>query len=163
MSAKQWLAPVLSLLGICGTAWCQQSNGYVFFAPGGVTAGSYTSMTLHAGGGGEGVLGKGLGVGAEIGALGPRQDFSECAVGVFSANGYYHFIRGRARKVDPFITAGYTLVFRSDTANLFNFGGGANYWFSQRLGLRVEARDQVWRNCCGTAHYWGVRLGLAFR
>jgi len=162
MKARRGLCAALSLLGYCATVWGQQSNGYVFFAPGGVTVGSHTSMTLHAGVGGEGILGKGLGVGAEIGALGPKEDFS-CAVGVFSANGYYHFIHGRDRRADPFVTGGYTLAFRSGSANLFNLGGGVNYWFSERLGLRVEVRDQVWRSCCGTAHYWGVRLGLAFR
>src|SRR5689334_21428333 len=50
----------------------QTSNGYVFVAPGGVTCCGYTSMTLQFGVGGEVVLGKGIGVGAELGALGAR-------------------------------------------------------------------------------------------
>lgn len=64
--------------------------------------------------------------------------------------------------MDPFVTAGYTLFFRSGHANLWNFGGGLNYWFASRLGLKVELRDHIWPEN-GATHYWGVRIGLNFR
>jgi hypothetical protein len=153
---------VLLAAAFCAAALAQSSNGYVFFAPGGVTSGGATEMTLHLGAGGEGILGKGVGVGAEIGALGPRQEFS-AAVGIFSPNGYYHLLRRSGRKLDPFVTGGYTLLFRSGSANLFNFGGGVNYWFHNHLGIRVEFRDHVWTSSGYTDHYWGVRTALAFR
>jgi len=153
---------VLILVAFGGALFAQDSSGYVFFAPGGITAGGHTAMTLHFGGGGEGILGKGIGLGLELGALGPRSDLSE-SIGVFSPNGYFHFSRSRGQKSDPFVTAGYTLFFRHGTANLWNFGGGANYWFSEKIGLRVEMRDHVWSARYGTAHYWGVRAGLSFR
>jgi len=118
-------------------------------------------MTLQFGLGGEAVLGKGVGIGAEIGAVGTREDFADSVVGVFSPNGYYHFVH-RKEKLDPFVTGGYTLMFRYGHINLFNFGGGVNYWFHQRLGARFEFRDQV--HVDGSAiHYWGVRFGLSFR
>ena len=146
---------------LAGSLSAQPSNGYVFFAPGGVTCCSQTAMTLQFGLGGEAVIGKGIGAGAEISALGTRQYFSDSVVGVFSPNGYYHFVHGKDVKVDPFVTGGYTLLFRSGHANLFNFGGGMNYWFKRHLGLRIEFRDQVHTD--GSAvHYWGIRAGLAF-
>ena len=108
------------------------------------------------------VLGKGIGVGAEVGAVGTRQYFGDSVVGVFSPNGYYHFVHGKDIKIDPFVTGGYTLIFRSGHANLFNFGGGMNYWFRRRLGGRLEVRDQVHTEGA-SVHYWGIRFGLAFR
>jgi hypothetical protein len=146
---------------LAGVLGAQPSNGYVFLAPGGVTCCHNTTMTLQFGAGGEAVLWKGVGLGAEVGALGARQGFSDSVMGVFSPNGYYHFKHAKDTKVDPFVTAGYTLLFRSGHANLANFGGGLTYWFN-RLGARLEVRDQL--NTTGTiTHFWGVRFGLAFR
>jgi hypothetical protein len=164
--ASQLINPLLRTAALAyllaGTLAAQSSNGYVFFAPGGVTCCSNTTMMLHFGVGGEAVLGKGVGLGAELGAMGSREYFGDSVVGVFSPNGYYHFKHGKEIKTDPFVTAGYTLLFRSGTANLANFGGGLTYWFHRRLGARLEVRDQL--NTTGTiAHFWGVRLGLAFR
>lgn len=155
------LTVVLLLAWTCPVQ-AQPSNGYVFFAPGGVTCCGHTAMTLQFGVGGEAVLGKGIGVGAEIGAVGTRQYFGDSVVGVLSPNGYYHFVHGKGIKIDPFVTGGYTLIFRSGHANLFNFGGGLNYWFRTRLGGRFEFRDQVHTDG-SSVHYWGVRFGLAFR
>lgn len=151
------------LLGcFTGIAAAQSSNGYVFFAPGGATCCHNTSLTLQFGGGGEAVLAKGIGVGAEIGIVGTRQYFGDTALGVFSPNGYYHFNRRREARTDPFVTGGYSLLFRSGHSNFANFGGGLNYWFHHRLGARLEIRDQL--NTTGTiGHLWGVRFGLAFR
>ena len=155
---------VLLLIGAClAVLPAQSSHGYVFFAPGGATCCGHTAMTLQLGAGAEGVIGKGFGVGAEIGAVGVREAFGDSVVGVFSPNGYYHFVHGRDFKTDPFVTAGYTLIFRSGHANLFNFGGGVNYWFHSRLAARVEMRDQVHTSNGPSLHYWGVRMGLAFR
>ena len=62
------------------------------------------------------------------------------------------------------MTGGYTLLFRYGHLNMFNFGGGLNYWTGRRFGLRLEARDHVYAPEFGSAlHYWGVRFGLAFR
>ena len=125
--------------GLCaGVLQAQPSNGYVFVAPGGITCCGHTTMTLQCGVGGEGVLGKGIGVGAEVGAVGARQNFGDSVVGVFSPNGYYHFVHGKDIKTDPFVTGGYTLMFRSGHASLFNYGGGLNYWFRSRLGVLVH-------------------------
>lgn len=137
-----------------------KGQGYVFFAPGATSPGG--TGTAHIGGGGEGLVYKGLGVGAELGYLAPWQSFGN-GLGVLSLDGSYHFLPHRGEgKVVPFVTSGYTLFFRSGTANGVNFGGGVNYWFRDHLGLRLEFRDNVWTTY-GTAHHVGFRIGLAFR
>lgn len=155
------------ILAACGaTAWGQTENGhsgqgYVFFAPGSMSR-SHT-LLLHAGGGGEGLIFKGLGAGAEIGYLFPRWYVGD-GIGLFSVNGSYHFgARTPGRKLVPFVTAGYSLAFRGGHANLANFGGGVHYWFTDRVGLRAEFRDHVWACSYCSSHLWGVRVGVAFR
>jgi hypothetical protein len=163
MKLATLLAIMLVLTWLVAPASAQTSHGYFFVAPGAAScSGCGNSMTLHFGGGGEGIFGKGIGIGAELGYLTPREDMSD-GLGVFSPNGYFHFGgKNRSRKADPFVTAGYTLLFRGGHANLWNFGGGLNYWFGDRVGLKVELRDHVW-SVNGTEHYWGVRIGITFR
>jgi hypothetical protein len=137
-------------------------DGYVFVAPGAIGGRQFTNGTLHVGGGVEKLFRERIGVSAEIGALGLWNNYRG-AIGIFSVNGSYHF-GDRAGKVDPFVTGGYSLGFRSATLNFGNFGGGVNYWFRDGLGLRVEFRDHVHAASRANAlHYWGVRFGLAFR
>src|SRR5207302_533729 len=101
------------------------------------------------------------GVGAEAGVLTSVPSFED-TLGTFSANGYYHFLHGKQHKIDPFATAGYTLLFRDGHLNLFNFGGGANFWLAKHVGARLELRDAV-NSQYSTVHYWGVRFGIAIR
>jgi len=133
-------------------------HGYVFAGFGAVNA---EDATFHFGGGGEGYLFRGLGVGFELGYLAPFQYLGE-GIGVLSVNGLYDFGRTRSKKVSPFVTAGYSLAFREGTANALNFGGGIHYWFARRFGLRVEFRDHfspdTWNE-----HFWQGRLAIEFR
>ena len=69
---------------ICAVLAAQSSSGYVYFAPGGLTAGSQTAMTFQMGAGGDFILGRGVGLGAEIGAVGLRENFAMGALGVLS-------------------------------------------------------------------------------
>jgi hypothetical protein len=114
----------------------QYSNGYVLAG-----AGSLDSKLIsHAAVGGEYVFGKGIGLGAEIGLIAGHSSFV-----AFSVNGYYHFLNsGSDRKLDPFITGGYTAasdIFSS--SSLGNVGVGLNYWFHRHFGVRAEFRDFV--------------------
>jgi hypothetical protein len=154
-------APLILLGLLAGILRAQPSHATVFFAPGGVTCCGHTAMTLQAGIGGEAVLFKGIGLGADIGAIGPKDSLID-SMGVFSANGYYHFSHRKAIKSDPYVTGGYTLMFRGGHFSLYNFGAGINYWFIRRLGFQVEFRDQL-HSSFGTVHYWGARLGLVIR
>ena len=102
-----------------------KGRGYVFFAPGVTSLGGMG--TMHIGGGGEGLVHKGLGVGAELGYMAPWRGFGE-GIGAFSPNASYHFLsRNAEAKAEPFVTGGYTLFFRSGTANGLNFGAGVNW------------------------------------
>jgi hypothetical protein len=157
MSLK-WAVIAFAVASAC--AYGQRSNGYVFVAPGQLHAAGFSQSTLQIGFGGEYVVRRvGAGIGGELSALGPTEAFSS-AVGVASINGYYHFARSRAR-LDPFVTGGYSLFFRSGHLSLGNFGGGVNWWFQPRIGLRLEFRDHI-RSSGRTAHWWGVRFGLVF-
>lgn len=134
--------------------------GYIFAAPGGASGGG--SGTLHIGGGGEGVLKNGAGIGVELAYLTPFESIGD-GLGTFSVNGSYHFLKSsKSEKLVPFVTGGYTGFFRSGYANGVNFGGGVNYWFKQRVGLRVEFRDNVLIDS-GSIHFLNVRAGLTFR
>jgi len=160
-SAMGWI--ILALIPCMG--WAQVGEkpegwGYGFFAPGVFTPG--TTSSLHFGVGGEGLVYKGLGVGGELGYLAPTRA-SSLGIGVASLDGSYHFLtRSPEQKVVPFVTGGYTLGFRSGTANFLNYGGGVQYWFSRRLALRLEFRDHV-HVTGGVAHGLGFRVGVAFR
>ena len=69
--------------------WAQlRGQGYVFVAPGGTSP--ETRATVHFGAGGEALVHKGLGVGAELGYLAPTDGDG---FGLFSANASYHFSR----------------------------------------------------------------------
>lgn len=136
--------------------------GYVFAAPGGIVSPDGQAATLHFGVGGEGLIKGGFGVGGEIGGLTYVRSFSS-GIGVFSAGANYHFLNAsKSGKVVPFVNGGYTLFFRDGVANGAHFGGGVNYWFKERVGLRFEVRDHF-AVLYPEAHYVGFRLGLTFR
>jgi hypothetical protein len=149
------------LLLFGSVASAQRSNGYWFAAPGGSTAEGNTRFTVHLGAGGELAIGRGVGVGIEGGAVGLPDDYTDSVLGIASANGYYHFLFKKPGRVDPFVTAGYSLAFRNGTSNLFNFGGGLNYWIWDSLAVRVEFRDHVGGNG-STLNLWGFRFGFTF-
>ncbi len=133
----------------------------MYFAPGATSPGG--TGTLHIGGGGEGLVAKGLGLGGDLGYGAPWRSFGD-GIGTLSPNVSYHFLsRNREAKAEPFVTGGYTLFFRSGTANGFNFGGGVNWWFKEGVGLRFEVRDNVMVANGDTGHFIGFRIGLAFR
>jgi opacity protein-like surface antigen len=155
---KLMIASSLVLL-MLQAAFAQETKnggqGYVFFAPGVASPGG--DGTAHIGVGGE-LLFKGFGIGPELGYLTPVQSFGN-GLGVFSPNLSYHF---RTGKTEPFVTGGYSLFFRDGHAHGYNFGGGLNRWFTDRMGVRVEVRDNVLAEYRDT-HFWGFRFGLSFR
>ena len=135
-------------------------QGYVFAAPGAAVAGTDAAAIIAFGGGADGSVYKGLGVGAELGFLGPMEYLRE-GVGLFSVNALYTF-KTRNPRLAPFVTGGYSLAFRGAVANGLNFGGGTHYWFSRRVGLRFEVRDHITPSYL-EAHLLQARIGLAFR
>jgi hypothetical protein len=159
---KRIFAATIFLALVAAAAHAQDTNrstgqGYFFAAPGGAQG----TPSLHIGAGGEALLYKGLGFGAEIGYFTPFEDFG-AGFGIASVNGAYHFVQS-GKKVVPFVTGGYSLAFREGVGNLFNVGGGVNYWMREGLGLRVEFRDHIFNARRNAEHFWGVRVGLSFR
>ena len=152
------LAFILLSLASIATA---QSHGYAFFAPGGASSSSHTEAIYHFGVGGDWVFWKGLGFSPELGYVNANQARFDSGFGVGSLNATYHF--GRRAKLDPFVTAGYSAAFRTGYLNMANFGGGVNWWWRERMGLKVEFRDHVETEGGGSYHLWGVRFGLTFR
>lgn len=132
--------------------------GYGFGGVGGTSGGSVA--TLHVGGGAEGLVYKGLGLGAEVGYLSPFEDPGD-GIGILSTNVSYHFRPASNRKLVPFVTGGFSLGFRNGASGGGNFGGGVQYWVRPRLGLRFEFRDHIFSS--DTTHLYGFRVGLSFR
>ncbi|RPJ87479.1 MAG: hypothetical protein EHM18_00925 [Acidobacteria bacterium] len=126
----------------------------------GVVAGDGESAALsQIGGGGEGAFYKGLGASVDVGYLFPTRGFSG-GFGTLSPGVLYQF--SRHQKANPFVIGGYTLGFRDGTVNMVHFGGGVNYWFSERIGLRIEARDHVPTDA-SEYHHFVVRIGISGR
>ena len=136
----------------------KDGQGYAFVGLGAINA---EAGTLQFGGGAEANLYKGLGIGLEIGYFSPMEAFGD-GIGIFSVNGQYIFGLENPRRFKPFVTGGYSLAFRSSTANAMNFGGGIHYWLSNRLGLRLEIRDYIIPDIWDM-HAWQGRVGLEFR
>jgi Leucine carboxyl methyltransferase len=101
------------------------------------------ATTLHYGGGGERLIYRGLGLGAELGNVTPIGDFGH-GLGILSATASYSFGgRQSSRRFTPFVSGGYSLKFRDDddSGGGINIGGGVQYWASPRVAVRVEFRD----------------------
>lgn len=146
---------------LCGIA-SAQPQGYFLFAPGQVRAAGHSAFAMDMGGGGRFISQSGLGAGAEVGVVGPKERFTDNVFGLFSVNGYYDF--NPSGKVVPFVTGGYSRSFgHSSQANWGNFGGGVNYWFAQKAGLLLEFRDHLHRTGNVTLQLWTARFGIAFR
>jgi hypothetical protein len=80
----------------------------------GGTAGDGSATTFHYGRGGERLIYRGLGLGADLGNVTPIGDFGHW-LGIFSATASYSFGgRQSSRRITPFVSGGYSLKFRDD-------------------------------------------------
>jgi hypothetical protein len=146
-----------------------RGQGYFFFGLGTAATYGYRHVIEHVGGGGEGFLYKGFGMGGEAGyAHWGRGEFAQAWVG--SVDGSYHFRRSAPRGgVDPFVLVGATGYFptshgeRGSPAG--NFGGGVNLWLKAHAALRLEVRDHVTSGggFGPQNHYVSFRVGVTFR
>jgi hypothetical protein len=132
---------------------------YGFWGSGAMADGGFSTATMHAGFGGDALVYKGIGIGAELGYLTPWQCMGSGS-GLLSVDGSYHFHPNKT--VSPFFTGGYSLAFRSEILNMVNFGGGVNWWLSDRRGIRLEARDHLAPEYADT-HWLSFRIGFLFR
>jgi hypothetical protein len=165
---NKWIVALLSLLLLSSMAFGQSVEGYGFFTPGQYREAGQGHSTLHFGGGGRYITSSGVGLGAELGVVGPTEDFSGLDWGMFSANGYYQF-NTSSEKAKPFVTGGYTRSFgHFMNLNWGNFGGGLTYWFAARVGFLAEYRHHITSitkslSGAATLQLWEIRFGLAFK
>jgi hypothetical protein len=153
---------ILLPLLLVGAAGAQDTRGNFFVGPGSTSQSGVGQRSYEVGGGVERLLDRGISAGAELEGVVQATGRAKNSVGILSLNPYYHFLKDS--KLDPYATFGYSLLFRDYTANLYNYGGGVNYWFSDKLGLKLELRDHVWRHKgIDSTHIWGVRIGVTFR
>ena len=115
---------------------------------------------IGAGGGGEAFAWRGLTFGGDLAAQ--RFVAGDPVFGLLSANVGYHFVdRQRPARFDPFIN---WIIGGAFAENFWTgasgMGGGLNYWFRKRIGLRTEARFQVAGEEEGLLMF---RIGLSFR
>jgi hypothetical protein len=149
-----FLLPALAL----GQEQSSKAQGYAF-----VGLGDYRGTTqLHFGGGLETDLYKGLGFSLDAGYVADAKYLSS-GIGIFSPNGRYAFRRSSDSKLIPYVTAGYSLLFRTGTANGFNYGGGIDYWFAKKVGIKVEFRDHILTQFYDNPHIYQFRAGFSFR
>ena len=170
MRARSSLAPIVAVVVAVvlasAPAGAQQPSDagvqpYVFAAPGGISNGG---TSVHLGGGADLLAWKGLGASFEGGYLAPMGAGFDYGIGVVSANVFYQFGRPGRRRPTPFVTGGYSLAFRGETANAVNIGAGLTYWLSDGLGLRMEVRDHLpVEDGIRDYHLWGARFGVTWR
>jgi hypothetical protein len=145
----------LSLTTICPAF--AQSSGYGFVGLGNETG---YSGYFHGGIGGDWGIRNGFGIGGEVGGVTGRRTGAP-NFALISGNGIYHLPLTNS-EIDPFVTAGVSIGTTGGSADfLWNWGGGANWWFRPRFGLRFEFRDHVWNSA--SRHLAEFRFGVSFR
>jgi len=140
-----------------------------------------TNTNAHQFGAGGELLDNGVGVGGEI--LSSTQPFegSSLRTWIGSVDLSYHFgASTKRRKVEPFLTGGYTFYYVSNVGLSHedggNFGGGVNFWLSRLAALRLEVRDDIGGQFLSvefqslgnyflrsSRHLVGFRIGVTFR
>lgn len=176
--------PLVILGLLCsGAASAQYIREYIFFAPGNENPGTVQgtssgfvpppifnspgtsgSQAVYGGGGGvELRLAERIGIAGEVSGL-VNSRVPADSLGNLSLNPIVHFTR-RDSNIDPYLMAGYSVIFRDFAANGFNAGGGLNYWFRERTGLVVGV---TWVHEFATSqnlvtNFVMGRIGLTFR
>lgn len=141
------------------TEFKYRGSGYAF-ATGGSCQHGYA--VAGAGGGAEGFVWKGLTVGFEAGFQNFINSFRYMELSMPIG---YHFVnRKTPARWDPFISTSLlgigVSVERGGFGAAGSLGGGVNYWFKKRIGLRLEFRSHILASEEITAQ---GRIGIVFR
>ncbi len=157
------LVILMFIPGILGAQAAREysSLGYAYGAP---AVGLPDGIgLLHVGLGGEGRLYRALHIAAEIGYAFPYRSAAN-GIGLLSVNGSYRFTNLKNEKLVPFVTGGYSGLFRAGWLSGMNAGGGVDYWFRERIGWRAEVRD-YFRPASRElgVHLLEFRFGISFR
>lgn len=128
---------------------------HTFIAPGAVSGGG---TTLHVGGGFDVIHRSGLGVGTELGWVGPFPDGFDYGIGLLSVTGSYRWLQGDS--VVPFVNAGASSAVLRGSGRAWHVGGSIEYWVREGFGLRLELRDHIPSD--EDEHLWGARIGFVW-
>ena len=159
---KKVIVAIFGTLLFASPAFAQNNQGAdkraFFFGAPGVIMGT-EATTVHVGGGVETVWSNGLGFAFDAGYF-TGSDFGNGALSFSPAIIYEFPVNGR---VKPYVRAGGTLLAnRASGLALWTVGGGINYWFKDRMGLKVEIRDSFLSEDPSTG-LLDVMMGLVFR
>jgi hypothetical protein len=152
---------------LAGAALAQHTNAFVYAGvstiPGRQIYTYWHGEHFNVGGGGQIGIGR-LTIGGDVtGLIATGSNYARNAA-IASAGPGFHFFSDRERKIDPFVTGGVSvLAARGGVAGMAHYGGGVNYWFRDRVALRVEFRDHLWPTEGESIHFIAVRVGLTFR
>jgi hypothetical protein len=153
----------LALIPALSFAQTEEGGRVQVYSITGVGRASGDNAQLQIGGGVDAQIYKGIGVGGEFVRNKERENL-ELGFNIFSTNGSFHFLGGgTSDKFDPFATGGYSHLFGPGVGvNALNFGGGFNYWLTNKVGVRFEFRDHVFSASNTTSNLYGLRGGVAF-
>ena len=163
MKPRLLVSMLVGLLSSAETTTPHESVGksvqvYGFFAPG--FRPSDGTGTYSFGGGADWLVGEKLSVGADGHFFG-WWECSSCGALILTGNVGYLQRRQKAEdRWEPFARVGIGLAAVEEGGiGIAAFGGGANYWIRERLGLRFEGRyDYVFEEE-GYIHF---RMGIVF-
>jgi hypothetical protein len=115
------------------------------------------------GGGFQGFLYKGFGIGIDVGGLRVASDQPKHWAAILCLDGIHDFQRSKNQRLSPFVVAGITMASAFNVCCGYNFGGGVHYWAGRHYGFRIEFRDNARVGSLHTYHDPQVRIGLAVR
>jgi hypothetical protein len=167
------IAVLIGLILCLSSLGFSQQGGrfYGFIAPAGQIRTVDSSPTYFGFGAGGSYIGsKGFGAGAELAAVGPMKhtdnanNWNKDSVGLFTLNGIKVFKLSNNR-IEPFASSGWGRSFmRGAGANWWELGGGASFFFNEKLGVTVELRDYIRRqDKSDWWQYWAPRFGITWR
>jgi hypothetical protein len=156
------LVLLFSLTALCSAESPEgrRRQGYLFTGPGAFL--SEGAATFQFGGGVEWFVYEGLAFGGEASLLTYAECFQCGGYVLGSINASYYLLKSSPSKLKPFVTAGYGGAGSTEGGGigLVNFGGGVNYWFKDRVALRIEVRDHV--DTDFDVHQVSLRVGITF-
>jgi len=144
----------LAFIALFATHSNAQVLAYVVGGP----AGASGRTTIHAAAGTEVIAGEHASIGGELGL------FDLFVVG--SLNATLHLGRVSSGRMTPFVTGGYSALWRVDDEiafRAFHVGAGAHFWLRDLTGLRLEFRNHIRPVDRGATQFWSLRAGVAFR
>jgi len=170
---KRLVAVFFALALFCSSAGAQNEefkkprrSGYFFIAPGAISLNvrQFSRPSFQIGGGFEGFIYRGLGIGMDIGGLRVgAEGASQHWTAMMSLGAIYDFQHTAKQKVCPFIAAGLTAIPQFDVAGGYHLGGGVKYWFAEHYGMKVEFRFQARPGNLRTYDDVQARIGIAIR